>query len=239
MSSLADPFARALCAAVTEVGPHELTWIGDPERIAAMQRGGADIGWVCGLLYLSLKAEGPWPFTPLAAPVMAADRYRGRPVYFGDVVVAAGSELTTFESLAGTVFAYNETASWSGCRMMADRLASRGRDLGWFGARVESGSHLASIDLVASGTASCAVIDSTVLEMAGRAGVDVRGIRVIDHLGPYPAPPFLIHEAIPDAIRRDVVQALEQVASHGMVADWAVAAFAPVSGATYARWVHS
>jgi phosphonate transport system substrate-binding protein len=45
------------------------------------------------------------PVEPLAAPVLAGDRYRGRPVYYSDVIVRQNSPITCLEELRGCSWA--------------------------------------------------------------------------------------------------------------------------------------
>src|SRR3954451_13555626 len=49
--------------------------------------GEIDVGFICGLPYVELIRQQPAPVELLAAPVLAGARYRGRPVYFSDVIV--------------------------------------------------------------------------------------------------------------------------------------------------------
>ena len=58
------------------------------------ERGEADLGVICGLPYVWLAARRPRPVEPLAAPVLAGDRYGGRPVYYSDVIVRRDSPIT-------------------------------------------------------------------------------------------------------------------------------------------------
>lgn len=46
--------------------------------------GQVDVAFLCGLPYVRLAKH----VEPLVAPVLAGDRYRGRPLYFSDVIVA-------------------------------------------------------------------------------------------------------------------------------------------------------
>ncbi|MDX1447800.1 MAG: PhnD/SsuA/transferrin family substrate-binding protein, partial [Acidimicrobiia bacterium] len=140
------------------------------------------VAWICGLLHSQLTSTGDWPLRVVAAP-RSPDS--GAPEYFGRIVVAEHSPVRHFGDLAGTRFAYNEESSLSGYRMMLDRLADTGADLGFFGGVVRSGSHVGSLRLVAEGTADCAIIDSIVLD-----DLDPPGFRIIESVGPYPAPPL-------------------------------------------------
>ena len=61
-------------------------------RYEMLASGEAGIGFVCGLPYVR-QADGPdAAYRPIAAPVMAAERYDGRPVYRSDVVVTGGDD---------------------------------------------------------------------------------------------------------------------------------------------------
>lgn len=176
------------------------TWLGGAwdGRLAAMHDTGVAAGWVCGLLHVSLAATGGWPFQAVAAPA-GAD---GAPVYFGSVVVADRSDLCTFDDLRGATFAFNEESSLSGFRMMVDRLGADGLDLEFFGATVRSGSHRASIDMVVDGRADVAVIDSLVME-----DLHPDGVRVIESIGPYPAPPLVARATVAEEVRAAAVAA--------------------------------
>src|SRR5688500_276303 len=57
------------------------------ERERMLDRGEAQMGFICGLPYVR-KADGPARSVELlAAPVMRGARYGGRPIYFSDVIV--------------------------------------------------------------------------------------------------------------------------------------------------------
>jgi phosphonate transport system substrate-binding protein len=179
------------------------------DRLDALRSGAAGLGWLCGFLHMNLGRSENWQFQAVAAPRSHRKGYEGRPVYFGDVVVRADSQHNSFEDLVGTVFAYNEESSLSGFQMMLDHLAATGRDLSFFASTIASGSHLASIDMVADGSADCAIIDSTILDtrMPDR-------LRTILSVGPYPAPPIVSASA-------HVAQIREALDNHP---DWALAA---------------
>src|SRR5262245_36779470 len=81
--------ARVRTAFVTDVA-----W---QERERMLDQGRAQVGFICGLPYIH-KAER---LELLAAPVMRAPRYGGRPVYFSDVVVRGDSRFRSFADLRG------------------------------------------------------------------------------------------------------------------------------------------
>jgi phosphonate transport system substrate-binding protein len=84
------------------------------ERERLLDSGQIHLGWVCGLLYV-MKVNQPNPqLELLAAPIMQGPRYRGRPVYYSDIVVRRDSPYTSFSDLKGTCWVYNEPGSYSG-----------------------------------------------------------------------------------------------------------------------------
>ena len=97
--------------------------------------GRADLAFLCGLPYVHL-ADAPTPFVvPVAAPVLEGERYRGRPIYFSDVIVAADSPFRSFEELRGASWAFNEPDSQSGFGVVRAHLAGLGSDPGLLRAR--------------------------------------------------------------------------------------------------------
>lgn len=162
-----------------------------------MRAGAASAGWMCGLLHSRLTRAGDWPYLAVAAPASTRPETAGEPVYFGEIVVRAGEPFAVLSDLGGTTFAFNEEASLSGYRMMIDRLAARGNGLEFFGAAVRTGSHAASIEAVVTGHADVAIIDSMVLE-----DLQPEGLRVLESVGPYPAPPLVAQIGVADVVQR-------------------------------------
>jgi phosphonate transport system substrate-binding protein len=72
--------------------------------------GEVDVAFLCGLPYVRLTKH----VEPLAAPVLAGDRYSGRPVYLSDVIVARDSRFQSFADLRSASWAFNEPDSHSG-----------------------------------------------------------------------------------------------------------------------------
>jgi hypothetical protein len=89
-------------------------------------QGEADLGVICGLPYVWLADRRPPPVEPLAAPVLAGDRYAGRPIYYSDVIVRHDSPITRLEELEGRSWAYNEPASHSGHTVTLYSLVAMG-----------------------------------------------------------------------------------------------------------------
>lgn len=174
--------------------------------------GRADIALICGLAYALVHDAHPGRFAALAAPRVDEPRSGAAPVYFSELVVAAPGRARCLEDLAGARLAYNETLSFSGYRALEAALRARG--LGWdlFAERLRSGSHHESMQRLRRGEADVAAIDSHVLLLAGRRDPRLAAaLRVVESLGPYPAPPLAVNTGtcrVPAALLREVLAAL-------------------------------
>jgi ABC-type phosphate/phosphonate transport system substrate-binding protein len=170
---------------------------GDDDPFAA---GAVDVGFVCSPSFRFFNRTGR-AVELLPLPVPADHRAEGKPVYFADVVVSASSPARTFAELRGARWAYNDRNSKSGWFSMAERCAPL-RPEDFFGELIASGSHLRSLELVASGDADAAAIDSNVLRM------QTHSLRVIESWGPFPIQPSVIRAALSDETKRNVAAAL-------------------------------
>jgi phosphonate transport system substrate-binding protein len=212
----------------------ELTRVPWAERLRLLDDGGVDVAFLCGLPY-SRKVDR---LELLGAPVMAALRYRDRPVYFTDVIVRRDSPVRSFRELRGRVWAYNDGDSNSGYVVPRDHLLTLGETRGFFGQVIASGSHQRSIRLVLDGKVDASGIDSTVLELEQAQQPDVAlGLRVVESIGPCPIPPVVVAARRPEALKARLREAL--LAMHGdpdgraILADGLIARFVPVRDADY------
>lgn len=210
------------------------------ERFRLFQEGEVHLCWVCGLPYVRLAERFPGRFSPLAAPVMQAPRYQGRPVYFSDMVVRRDSPFHTFDDLRGAVWTYNEPGSQSGYGIVLYSLAQRGKNLNFFGRIVESGAHQASLQMIVRGEVDASAIDSTVLEQVLADEPQLaEQIRVIATLGPSPIPPWVVHQeaGLPDdvilAMRRLLVNMHAPPEGRDILSRARLRRFSPVSERDY------
>lgn len=170
---------------------------GDEDPFAS---GAADVGFVCSPSFRFFnRSERAVELLPL--PVPSDPRAAGNPVYFADVVVSESSKVRTFAELRGARWAYNDRNSKSGWFSMAERCAPQSPEE-FFRELIASGSHLRSLDLVSSGVADAAAIDSNVLMMQSHS------LRVIESWGPFPIQPSVIRVAVPEETKRRVADAL-------------------------------
>ena len=115
--------------------------------------------------------------------------------------MSASSQVRTFDDLRGARWAFNDRNSKSGWFSMAERCAPRAPEE-FFSELIASGSHLRSLELVASGVADAAAIDSNVLRMQQHS------LRVIESWGPFPIQPAIIRASVSEETKRRVAGAL-------------------------------
>jgi phosphonate transport system substrate-binding protein len=196
------------------------------------EQGQADLGVLCGLPYVWLAARCPAPVEPLAAPVLAGDRYGGRPVYYSDVIVRRDSPITCLKELRGCSWAFNEPASHSGHTVTLYSLVAMGARPGFFARVVEAGFHQRAIRLVAAGAVDAAAIDSQVLAVELRDHPRLAdGLRVVGSFGPSTIQPVVAASHLPDQLKDEVRELLvglgadrtaRPVLDHGFIERFAV-----------------
>ncbi len=134
--------------------------------------------------------------------MFADERTRGRPVYFCDVIVRRGSSAKSFWDLKDGAWAYNDPCSLSGYGGLAARLGSPERTGPFFGRMIQSGSHPASVRLVADGGADAASIDSNVLRLLLERTPALRDeVRLLESWGPYPIQPVVVRTDLDPALK--------------------------------------
>jgi len=204
------------------------------EQARMLDQGQAEIGFLCGLLYTRQTA---W-LDLLAAPTMRAARYQGRPIYFSDVVVPHGSQFQTFADLRGADWLYNDRGSFSGYAVLRAHLAALGESGNYCGCIRESGGHLRSLELIATGAADAAAIDSTVLELELKRRPELASkIRAVATIGPHPIPPAVVAKHLPAELKRRLRSALlqmhEEVQGSEILADGLIERFVAVQDSDY------
>lgn len=241
MAPNADAYYRALAAYLsrrTGLGIAAVDQVDWRERERMLDRGEAQIGFICGLPY-ALRADCPVrDLTLLAAPVMRARRYAGRARYFSDVIVRRESSFRSFADLRGAIWSYNEPGSQSGYNITRYHLARLGHREGYFGRVVEAGTHQRSIRMVAEGAVDASAVDSTVLELElARQPELASRLRVVETLGPSTIPPAVIAADVPEAVREAIRSALlrmhSEEAGRRLLGEFMLARYVPVRDADY------
>ncbi|GGJ29239.1 phosphate/phosphite/phosphonate ABC transporter substrate-binding protein [Deinococcus roseus] len=168
----------------------------------SLKSGNAQAGFICGLLGLQHEH-----LDFLAVPVPLAPRAKGQPVYFSDVVVHRDSIYDQLSELTQAHWAYNDPTSLSGLAAPLAQLSRLGA--AFTGDFTPSGSHLQSIQQVLTQQVDAAAIDSQVLSWVLRQQPRLRQeLRVIASLGPFPAPPFAVHQNLDPEVRQELQKAL-------------------------------
>ena len=140
---------------------------------------------------------------PLATPRYRAEGCAGGR-YASVLVVADDEDIAGLEDLRGRVAAINHPGSHSGSNALRALIAPRSPG-GRFFARVEvSGSHAASLALIARGQADVAAIDCVTHALFARhRPAALAGTRVLCRTAGAPAPPFVTRkDAGDDLVRR-------------------------------------
>jgi phosphonate transport system substrate-binding protein len=189
----------------------ELSW---KERSRRIDTGEIGMAWICGLLYIQKVDLADIFISPLVAPVMSGETYQQMPIYTSKIIVHRDSDYYTFNDLRGARFAINEPDSYSGWVLVHAHLASLGGKDPFFAELVESGSHSQSMQWVANGKAAAAAIDCTVFNYLTTQDPHLaRMLRVVEDLGPSPAPLFVISRTVPQNITRRIRQLMLNMAA--------------------------
>jgi phosphonate transport system substrate-binding protein len=206
------PVYQSIAAAVAER-------VGIPVRLEVgrsfnqLLTGEIDVAFLCGLPYVRQAQH----LDPLAAPVVAGDRYGGRPVYFSDVIVRRESRFQAFADLRGASWSFNDPDSHSGYLATLARLLELGETDAFFGRVIDAGWHQISIQLVASGRVDASAVDSHVLAVELRDRPDLANrLRVVDSFGPSPIQPVVARRSLDAALRQELRDMLAGLARDGL-----------------------
>lgn len=207
------------------------------EEFATEQRS-ADVGFLCGLLYVHAMERSACPFELLVAPVLQGQRYQQRPIYYSDVVVHRNSPYRTFADLQGCTWAYNERSSHSGYNLVSYSLLEREKSLRYFGKMLATGSHLQSLQAVLEGKAHATALDSHLLDALLLQGPElVEKVRVIDMFGPSSIPPIVVAKRLDDSLKRHIQAVLlsmhKDVYAANTLHEGRIAHFVPIEDADY------
>jgi phosphonate transport system substrate-binding protein len=164
-----------------------------------------DVCFVCSLPYVMFERQGISPAEPIAAPVLQGDRYRGKPIYYSDVIVHRDSDARSFLDLRGKSWSFNEPLSQSGYGITRYHLVSIGETSGFFSEVIDAGFHEESIRMVADGRVDASAIDSQVLAIEMRDHPEVTdNLKVIDSLGPSTIQPVAVSKRFDLSFRNAV-----------------------------------
>ena len=235
---LHDTYAFIASYVGERVGRPATLHVGQSLQEFAPEQRSADIGFLCGLLYVHAMRKSDCPFELLVAPVLQGVRYQQRPIYYSDVVVRSDSPYTSFADLQGCTWAYNERASHSGYNLVHYSLLARGKSLDYFAETLATGSHLQSLQAVLAGRAEASALDSHLLDtLLLQQPALAQQIRVVDMLGPSTIPPIVIASELDADLKRCVRTALlsmhEDVRAAKELSKGCIERFVPVCNRDY------
>jgi len=170
-------------------------------------QGGADVGFMCApaCVPAHLRKEAGFDLLGLA-PVFDDPRYQGEARCYCDLVVRRDAKVSSLEDLRGGRFGFNDRVSLSGWLGLSTRLESMNTHPDeFFGSVVHTGGHLHSLKALKEGSIHVASIDSNVLCSHGDS---LRGLRVLDSVGPWPSQPVVIRLTMEKEERRLLQEAL-------------------------------
>jgi phosphonate transport system substrate-binding protein len=183
--------------------PYEVvTGLGYGPMVEMLKSGGVEYGFVCACPELVAGDAASPSVAILAGPVSKGSRYGGKPIFFSDLIVRKDSAMESLQALATRTYVYNGDLSLAGYTMPRSHLVDLGLTHGFFGKVLRSGSHQASIRMVAEGLADASYVSSLVLDHDRDKGyAHATAVRVIESLGPSPAPPVVASSRTPVAER--------------------------------------
>jgi len=198
----------------------------------------ADVAFVCGLAYVERVDMGQTSVEPIAAPLLAGERYGGKPVYYSDVIVHRDSGHRSFADLRGASWAYNEPLSHSGFGITRYCLAQLDETFDYFGRVVQSGWHEESVRLVCAGLVDASAIDSQVLAVALREQPALaRQLRIIDSFGPSTIQPVVVSPRLPtwqkELIRTELLDLATDASARQHLAYGFIERFVAVDDSSY------
>ena len=184
---------------------NDATW---QERSKMIDNGDIDIGWICSLPYTRKTDDRTASYELLAVPVRSGIRYQNKPICFSDIIVRADSKAKFLTDLRGMIFAYNEPESFSGYTSIRAHTASITK-FNLFSKTIEAGSHEKALQMIKTGNADVAAIDSTMLDMELKNNPAIMDeLRIIESIGPYPGAPLVIRKNISPKIKKTIQNSL-------------------------------
>ena len=171
-----------------------------PAPLAALwSRSDLGAAMMCGLPYAQRE---PRP-TLVAAPLPSPPRYVGRPVYFTDIVVAAGSRYRTLADTFGTVVGYTLADSMSGgvaLRHHLERHRSAARPRLYRAALGNLIHARGVIEALAAGTIDVGPLDSYCHDLLRRNDAEFAAqVRTVASTEALPIPPLVATAAVAPA----------------------------------------
>jgi ABC-type phosphate/phosphonate transport system substrate-binding protein len=217
---------RSLFEAIAAQASVPLTWVEHPEpapmgEIWCRQDKGAV--FMCGLPYA--RSE-PRP-VPVAAPVPSPTGFEGRPEYWSDLVVRAGSAFRSIEDTFGHRIAFTTMDSQSGCHAALYHLMAHGERGPLYKEVIAPRvTPLGALTAVLDGLADVAPIDSFALSLLQKACPErTSQLRIVARTAPTPIPPIVASQPVSLSLESAFLEAHENVSLQALMTNLQVDKF--------------
>ena len=187
-----------------------------PGQNPFLDEDGTELGWICSTSFVDIASTGDNASIQLVGVAWVPDDpdSAGRPVYFGDIVTRADSDISSFDDLSGKRVGCNDLVSLSGHYALNFELERR--ELGpEYLEKVFTGGHQASLTAVANGELDAAVVDSVVRTTRALTDPTVADMAIVDRLGPWPTQPLVARISLDEHTVGEVRDRLLKAAQDG------------------------
>ncbi len=175
-------------------------------RLAKINSGDICLSWICGLLYTRLQ-ENNNHLSAMLAPLFSytSDEL---PVYYSYIITRKDNFYQNLGELKGMRLALNERASFSGYEILR-HYYGKTQQMPEFSQVLVTSSHLASVQSILANSADVAAIDHSLYSYWAKHNPDLaQNLKILEPLGPFPAPPFVVHESLDSELKRELELAL-------------------------------
>ena len=153
----------------------------------------SDIAYVCGSTYTVLKDKKNAKL--LVVPVVS-----GASIYYADIITLKDKKFTSLIDFKEKIFAFTDPGSTSGAISPTYTILKSGYDINsFFQNLIYTYDHGESIEAVLNGFVDGASVDSLVYtQYAKKHPKEIKGLKVIERLGPYTISPIVVRENLDD-----------------------------------------
>lgn len=177
------------------------------EMLDLVRSGGVHVALVSSYAYV--RGQDEFGLEALAVPL-----YRNVPTYRSYIIVRSYSGLERFAHLKGHTFAYTDPLSATG-RLFPETLVLELRESvdRFFDGTIYTSSVDRAIKALDQGLVDGAAVDSTMFDLALSKDPDLaRRIKIIEESEPFGAPPIVVHPRLGSELKRELQEALLQMA---------------------------
>jgi phosphonate transport system substrate-binding protein len=164
-----------------------------------LETGDLDAAFVCAGPYVEGKKK-------FGMELLAMPQVKGKSIYYSYIIVRKESEITQFEELRGTVFAFADPKSNSGKLVPTYMLARMNETPDSFFSRyIFTYGHDKSMRAVAEGLVDGAAVDSLIWDyVAQRQPQQIKQLRIIARSDPYGIPPVVVRPGLDPELKKQL-----------------------------------